>query len=827
MKIDIDRNHLKDDSENTQKSLLEKIATGKAMLFTGAGFSMGTKNVEGAQPPFAKDLAKAICRLGYFDEDEDLRYAADYFLSRNEKSELISLLKRKYTLNEVSDIHTNICKVNWKRCYTTNYDKSIEIASGKVGKVVECVDLCFPTQEFYKREHLCIHLNGSIELLTEESLEHSFKLSTSSYISADSFVNSDWHYYFKRDLERSTAIVFVGYSLYDIEIQKVLFENEDFKEKTYFITRRDSDSKSKFTLSKFGYILPIEVEGFANLINEQSELLFEREKQEHHVQALSLYELSNEIQQIRDSDIENMFMYGDINKNFIDDAITGEESRPYLILRDKVETVLKFIQNKKNVVICSELGNGKSIFLCELKCYLSLHSIEVYEVTDENGDYIRDIDILAKSNRAITIILDNYEHEHYLDLLTHYCHSLPKNITIVASNRTSEHDRFEPKLKEMKFSFCEINIDSLTDEEVKKFVKIIDNLGRWGDRAGWLQSKKISFLTSDNKRQISSTLLSLLDAPQMKEKISSLLGPLYKNPKYKDTIFAILLLNYLDRRIDFSLVSDVARNDCIYESQLRHDKSFKQLFRLSGNQVIPKSSLFCLSLIKNHFSATSATYITQQFKEIARKFNCKDKDYTQEKIFKSILRFSFVERLLPNANKMSNIKNYYEDLKVLISWLQKDPNYWLQYGMAHIMFKEYDKAQNFFNQAYAIADQNKQNYDTKNIDNQQAHLHLLVAIEQAKNLTSDKDKIYENFDKANKLLAKANNDGYKFKQVAGYLDYFESCYSKLSRKNQTNFEHACKKMFEDVKKAEEDKGEKRAEIAKAEDNLSYILKAIK
>lgn len=817
MKFNIDRRLLRDKEVDIQH-LLNQISTGKAILFTGAGFSKGTKNIKGEEPPLAKNLAIEICRLGMFDEDEDLRFAADCYLSNNDGQKLISLLKEKYTLNDVLDSHINICKVNWRRCYTTNYDQSIEIASGKIGKTIECVDLDFPTDEYYKRESLCIHLNGSINKLTEETFGNSFKLSTSSYISADSFISSPWFYHFKRDLERSSAIVFVGYSMYDIEIQKTLFENESFKEKTYFITVDNLDQKSNFILSKFGNVLPIGVEGFSKLISDNVDL-FEYKDHEYNLQALSLYEVSDDTQQIRDSNVETMLMYGDINKTFIDGAVVGQQRLPYLVLRNKLDLILGFLQKKQNSIIFSELGNGKSIFLRELKPYLSVNSIEVYEVSDWEGDYIGDIDALSQSSRNVVIILDSYE--RYLDLITHYCHSKPNNINIVASARTSEHERLRPELKKMGFFFQEINIDFLNDDEASKFVDIIDNVGMWGARAGLSHERKIACLKFENNLQISLALLNLFQAPQIKDRVSSVLANVISDKNHKDTIFSISLIELLDLSVNFSLVSDVSGNDDIYSSNLRHNESFKELFKLDNNQVISKSSLFCLSLIRNHFSAT---YIASQLQRIAQRFNeYKRKNFEQERIFKSMLRFSFVESLLPEANKKNNLKNYYEDLKISVPWLKNDPHFWLQYGMAYTTFKEYTKAQSFLDQAYSLAAK-KDNYHTSNIDTQQARLFILMAINE-----SDSSKVFNYFENAHKLLSRLDNDVYKFRQVEKYRDYFDACYSRLSKGHKVDFEHFCKRMSIDIEYAEingEIDAVQQKTIRKAKDNLLYILNAM-
>ena len=197
MDISIDKATLKKQSVNTDE-LIERISTGQAILFTGAGFSSLTRDIDGEIPSTSKALAHEICTLGNFPLEDDLRFAADYYIENNSLSPLIELLKKKYTITQTHDSHNTICRAKWRRFYTTNYDKSIEIASANVKKSVECIDINDSTNTYYKRENLCIHLNGSIDSLNEKSIETTFKLSTSSYISPDSFTKSDWYYYFKK-----------------------------------------------------------------------------------------------------------------------------------------------------------------------------------------------------------------------------------------------------------------------------------------------------------------------------------------------------------------------------------------------------------------------------------------------------------------------------------------------------------------------------------------------------------------------------------------------------------------------------------------------------
>jgi hypothetical protein len=771
--------------------LIGKICTGKAILFTGAGFSIGTENVDSKAPPLANELAQSICQLGGFEEDNDLRYAADYYLSTSNKSNLITLLKRKYTLKKVSNAHIGICSVNWRRFYTTNYDKGIEISSANAGKVIECVDTTFPTNEYYKRAGLCVHLNGSIDMLDQDSLEGGFKLSTSSYISADSFTNSDWFYYFKKDLERSSAIVFLGYSLYDIEVQKILFENSSLREKTYFITSEDPTPKSTFTLSKYGRIVPVGIVGFSKIISAHMQLFRDYEAAEH-LQALVKYNISDEKNEIRDANIETMLMYGDISDHFIDDGVMSPQTIPFLIVREELNTVHEFLKKNSNVVVFGDMGNGKSIFLRELKSFLSMNSFDIYDIIDFEGDYTGDVDLISNSSKKSVIVIDGYE--KYMDLITHYCGSIPDNINIIASARTSEHERMRNSLKDLGFLFYEVNIDSMSLNESSKFVDIIDNIGMWGEKAGLSHDGKIRFLQSSNFLQISLSLLSLFDSPQIKKRIASILSDLLTDKEIKETIFAIALLKILDLEATFSLISDVANNNYIYSSSVRGNENFKNLFRLSGSSVEAKSSLFCLFLIRNSFTSS---YITNQLKKTAKLFNrYSSKDLEQDRIFKAMLKFSFIERLIPNENKKGNMTRYYEDLKLVVPWLKNDPHYWLQYGMAYITFKEYAKAQKFFDQAYALIAK-RYNYNAHPIDAQQARLFILLAMDQ-----NDKSKVFELFQKGHKLLARLENNGYKFKQVLNYKDFFEFSFPSLSKENKTSFILACQRMLSEIDSAE-------------------------
>jgi len=635
----------------------------------------------------------------------------------------------------------------------------------------------------------------------------------------ESTLESNWFYTFKKDLESSSAIIFAGYSLYDIEIKKILFNNPQFIEKTYFITKENPHDRDVFLMKKYGHILPIGIKGFAELIEKNIDNIKTNDFIET-TESLVLYNCEDKKHDIRDADVDSFLMHGSIKQEFIDSAISGIQEIPYLILRDSIDRSIELLKNNKNTLIFSELGNGKSILAREIASKLSKLGVPVYLIADEEGNYINDLDILAKEKSKCVVIIDSYE--RFYDLIEHYSISQPQNITLFLTARTAEHEGLRSQIKHLSFSLNEINVDILSDQEIANLVDIIDNVGLWGDKASFSRDRKISYIKQKNHSQLSLTLLNILNAPQIKDRVSLLTKELFKVKEYKDTAFAIALAETLDLKPNLSLVSEISLNNTIYDTKFRSNAYFKELFKITNNEILSKSSIFALSLLQNHFSPT---YVVDQLLKVVEKYNTlKSNGYSERSIFKSLLRFSFIERALPEMNKKNNLTRYYEKLKIVVPWLKNDPHYWLQYGMSRLPYKDYAKAQAYFDQAYSLAN-NKSGYHTNNIDTQQARLYLLLAQSD-----SDPNQAFYYFENAHNLLSKLDNDVYKFRQVDRYQKVFESKFSIFSTKNKVAFTYACNSMIAEIEKSEK-MGEinlsEQKTIEKAKDKLMNIMIQVK
>lgn len=776
-------------NDNYQE-LLKALKSQRPILFTGAGFSHQAYDIENNKLPLGGTLAKEICNLGKFPEDDDLEYVSDNFISNKGKNELIDFLKMRFHISKVGESLKHISNMNWWKCYTTNYDSSFQIASKLNNKKISTVTPSSNISDYALSENLCIHINGSIDNLSKESLEGDFKLTTSSYASPNGFLNSSWYSYFKRDLSRCTALIFVGYSLYDIDIRRVLFENKDLSNKTYFIVSKNSKPKDLHILGKFGTVLNLGVEGLSELIVENKEMLENSYKNDL---LLGVERFKPELidSQVNENDIYNLLMHGEIKHNHLYKSHLGELGHPYFINRIAVAEIKAAVEKGANILVLSELANGKTIFVEQAKVIFDLEGLSVYEVTDSDADLISDIDLLASRQENSILILDGLL--DYIDICRYICESNFSNISIIATLRTSQYKRYNDFLIQINFS--EINIDFLNADEQEQLVEIFNFLGLWGGDAGKSLRRKTSIIADLYKSQISLSILEMLNSKQIKDRIEVSYKKIRKDEKLNKIAFAVSFLSILNLESTFVNISDLLNEHSIYTLNLGGNEAFSEIFKTQSLRIKPKSSIFSSYFIKNFFASSETTKYLLDISERYNSIQSKRSDYGGA-IFKATLRFSFVERVLNDKNKKNTLSSYYQELKSRISWLSSDPHYWVQYAMAMMTFKEeYAKCKSYLETAKSYALSKGRDYHIDNIETQLGRLYILMSMEE-----SDGSIIFDLFLKGHSKIISLPNNKYKFRRLDDYIRFYKVSFDKLSKKHKDNFLREVKNLIVSVNK---------------------------
>lgn len=756
------------DTNNTSllDSILKLIQTGNGLLFVGAGFSSKAININNSEFKLAKSLAHDICKLGNFEKSDALDYATDYFLENNSKEHLIDFLRREFSVKEIQESHKKICEFDWLRIYTTNYDEVVETAYRSHQKDIQAVDIDTEAKLYLQRKNLCVHLNGYISNLNVNTLEKGFKLSLSSYLDPNSFLNSDWGYIFQKDIEHSSVLLFIGYSLYDLDIQRVLKnQSENIRNKTYFIVHNSISKEEEYKLKKFGTVLKIGLDGFYDFIKLKN-ITPNKDKIDLFCFKKIQYNLKTAPKKAKDSDIEKLLINGILDENLIPLPSENSNDNFYLINRQAIKDVKELIYNKDPIFISSKLGNGKTCLLKVLaKELMSNHGYECYELKNIDHNIHKEIDYLLKIRSKETkccILIDNYT--QYSEIIKYINLYRSDETKFFLFDRTSKHEN-----SEFYNTGFHLIIDKLNDTEVRKFVSIFTHLGAWGKKASYSESRKIRYFKEDLEAELSLILLELLNSPNIESKIKLNISNL-KNEDEKNHINIILIciLQSLNITPMQSLISKMSNSDKIYDSNFTKSENFKSVF---GDFKELKNSVLFNFILKNYFPASEVTnsllLIVKNLQDLRESW-----DFNEKELYKALIRFSFIERILSENVKIETLRNYYEELKYEIPGLKTDPQFWLQYAMCYIAHQDYPKADQLLNTAYGLAEAS---YNTHKIDNQKARL-LLLQINDSNSVQSN----FEKYREACTLILNQPSNDFKIRRISNLYEITKKFYYSFS-----------------------------------------------
>ncbi|HFU0229970.1 TPA: SIR2 family protein [Vibrio parahaemolyticus] len=763
--------------------LVNRVKTGNAILFTGAGFSLDSEKLNGGTPPLASHLAEQLCLRFNMEVSHKLNFVSDMCIKYGDKDVVLDVLRENFLLKRPSEANIQICRMPWRRIYTTNYDNSIELACAENGIAIDAVSLIDKPHDYIPNRNTCVHLNGSIVNAVKEDLDYKIRLSDSSYMSADFFLDSKWRSVFRKDLEHCSAIVFVGYSLYDIAIQKILFDAPHLIEKTFFITHAKATFEETYKLSEFGGVSKIGTEGLGELLSNVALEVEEALMPVSFTQRL----ISEEEELLDDFATRELLLYGQYNHGKVDKSILSNFDIPYMFKRECMGLVVDTIKGGHHVLIHSDLGNGKSIFLEHMAAHLAQGGNCVWQLTNFDGNLSKDLDLLSKEGEHIIILDDICNHEDFLD---YFSAIKPQNIVLLMADRTVSSFGSLAHLTNNDIEVRVFSVDTLEEEEKAGITEIIDDQNLWRDFTGLPLNRKLSLINDKYNNQISSLLVGLLNSPDIKNRIQELVSEMTENEKYKKTLLAIALCDIFNIRKDSNNIADIAGNEEVFTAKFRNLPSFNNLYSIArDNSIACKSSVLSLFIMNNFFSDT---YVVESCLEIMQRIDGDEAPHL-DRLHRKLRTFHNVEKLIPQ--KQNSLNNYFVELKRHCTWLRYHPHYWVQYAMCRLSFGDTGTAQEHLDSAYKYADQ-RDGYHTENIDTQQARLYIMDAL----TFKASPKKAFSLFEKADILLNSVVNDHHKFRQVLKYEEIYRVLYPNFSKGNKAKFEHACKSMIQAAEK---------------------------
>lgn len=737
---------------------------GNAILFLGAGFSIGGTNKMNNILPTASMLSVQMCKELGIEESEDLAVVSERFIDDSVCGKgldsLIEFLKKRLICIASTEIQDTIIGLPWLRIYTTNYDNIVEISSKKQNIEREVITATMPKYSLDNIDGSIVHMNGNIINVNPEKFYNEFKITNESYLK-QGFLDSPWGNQFVNDINNCKAIIFVGYSLkYDLELQKIM--HSKIFDKAIFIDREDISDNQKYIFTKWGEFCPIEVTGLAKAVLDikSSYVPERREKKLRGMQEIIINNYTNK--QITPNDVLNLLVYGEYNR------YDFRTTFPFFIKRvEAMQEVKSVLKSKKICVIHSNFGNGKTIFLD----YLASELIEENNIYFLNNiKYVlEDLRIIRsrKSSNNI-IIIDDYD--MYMSIFKELSMDFPNNIKIIATSRSSLSDILLDRLEtEYHFSLNDIgvvNIEIISEEDRKRLIKLLNKYNFWGRNSTLSDAQKNTLINKDYRNRLSSVFYMLLNSKSISQKMDRIFADLESREAEKYVI-AQSICNICSFKLKGFEIAHLAEISYTEIEKLSLSSTFKELFLRTSDDIILRSSIFSQYIVRR---TKNYSFLTEMLKKIyINSFNSLDEEYNTIRK-KLISRSNLIEIFGGKENNSDwkqrdkDIYNFYNNIQ---DYSKANPFFWLQFGITALNLNMHADAKIYFDNAYSYAE-NLENFDCFQLDTHYARFLLTEILDY--DVSFDFDKLT----RAHRLLMDNSNAevrlSYVLRQVGIYYD---------------------------------------------------------
>ncbi len=752
---------------------IENALNGEAILFVGSGFSQDAININDGKFKLGGELAKYLSSEIGIESSSSLEDAAEVYAEKNGTDKLIEVIQKEYTAKTIQPFHQNIATIPWKRIYTTNYDNIIETAYHATGNRLTPITLSHDLYRIPKDHTICIHLNGFVESLDREKIWNELKLTESSYVTA-SIVDSPWAMLLRQDIRLAQSVFFIGYSLFDLDIKRILAESESLKEKCFFFLGESTNEATIRRVKKFGTVILKTAKEFIEIKKEIEKTFTPKDKTEISLRSVNEFFYSTVATAITDKTFIDLLLFGKRTNEIISESFrTGKTF--YLFRKETNSIVDKIASGQRYFVINSDLCNGKSMLLEGLKLKLAEQGFRIFEALERNEHSEKEFEFIAKLNDRIVLIVEEYQ--NWLDEISVFSSNASDTAIIICTARNAVNDIMIDDLHASlgRPEILEINVDLLGDDEISWIITALDEYGLWGKRAGQGIFEKRRFLTSNCRRQFHAILLKLLESPQIAKKLTLISHRLKDKGENYKILLSILILSLLNHGPTLDILTDIWGTDAIYNPNFKSDPLIKEVISFNYYAALVRSPIAAQYLIQNTVEGEtiSAILIRMVEKIIAgSKISPRYRD-----IFKSLTRFSSVQSLFPEKRgKRKAILHYYESIKNYDN-CHSNPLFWLQYAIASLVQNEIFQSKKYFETSYSLA--RKRGWDTFQIDNHYARFLMVEATQ-----VLDYPEIMNSFREARNIINRQIQDDrrhYPYRVATNYQNFIDRFGKKLKK----------------------------------------------
>jgi hypothetical protein len=214
----------------------------------------------------------------------------------------------------------------------------------------------------------------------------------------------------------------------DLDIKRLVFERPELKDKCFFVLGEQPAPNSVSRAKRFGTILEINADKIAEKLNAKAKTYQPPTDTGPIPYCLKRFEISSSPVHFADRLIFDLMLWGLVKSEAVWKSLHGGPK--YIQSRQTATTAINRIEaGVTALVIHSELGNGKSILLEEIKCKAKELGYAVYSFVRRGDSLSDEIEWALRSNAKILFIIDNYP--DWLDTLRLYARHTNKDSALI------------------------------------------------------------------------------------------------------------------------------------------------------------------------------------------------------------------------------------------------------------------------------------------------------------------------------------------------------------------------------------------------------------
>ena len=686
------------------------------ILFTGAGFSLGAKNILGEAPPLARDLKPLFWKIGYGDEylDEGFSLSDIYndCLNKNPKELRDKTLERltiKY--DSLEEWYRPYFELPWLSAYTLNIDNLEEVASNQFQLTRKIIAIS-ATSEFTTKLNLTssdslqlIHLNGCLEDLPDR-----VTFSTMQYAKRATELDP-WILRLSNDL-LSHSVIFVGTDLNEPPFWSYISLRGsrggrnlgEMRPRSYLVIPRLSKPRESL-LNDFNIVhIPMTAEEFAhNVLSEISkEDITEgygKLKRHHDADRSAL----------RPLDLKN----ADLNPTLKTEFLMGQEPTWSDITSgrsietkfdEKFETVVRKELGKSrpsHILVTGPAGSGKTTSLMRIALKLNAEGKHVYWV-DKNTEVGpgKILNFLMSEEEIDVLAIDDSDvYGAQLSVLLSETSKVDSFPLILFEMRSHFIDRCLVSPYLVGMSLIELVVPRLANRDIERLIGVLDKEHRLGHLKGKTLNQQIAAFRDKAERQLVVAMYEATTGLRFREKVVDEMEQLEEPAK---SIYALTAVASTRR---FSLTKD----EIILSVGDTSNKTANEIERLVNRRLLihsrnDKTLYTCRHRVIGEFVHSAVHKMGMMYPIISGLLRMAALKATSQmsssskpnRMLRVFINHDFVYEMLD----FNQSQKLYSELEPL---LNNSHHFWLHRGSIEVEYGSVGHAENYIAQALNLA----------------------------------------------------------------------------------------------------------------------------